>query len=304
MHRREFLGGLAATYLQSLTKCKPTADLAIDHHGLIVQTDGDGGDTAQREGWAWFGSRIREHELHNPWSVQRCITFGQAMSLLEIDQSGVFRRNPDKYNQPQDFSRDQTIPIIAAMGIWEDTARLERFWDRTKARNFLTQNGEMLRPDGVNLFQRARGVKPGVIGEIQLAGGVATRLAQATDPNDVGDDLNLLVMLLMAKLRFPTTNTGIAETSTEEVIGLYANRPLSYGSYLQSYRREFGVDLKASDVEVRKRMDDRIPHWKPDKDCPPVLGALRWYFRTESKGNPELAELYAPIIREWLKPHV
>jgi hypothetical protein len=301
MQRREFLLGLAATYLQHSIKCKSTSELAIDQHGLIVQTDGDGGDTAQREGWAWFGSWIREHELHDPWSVQRCITFELAMSMLEIDQSGTFRRNPDKYNEAKDFSRDQSIPIIAAMGFWGDAARLERFWERTKARSYLTQNGEMLRPDGVNLFLRARGIKPGIIGDVQLYGGVVSRLAQAADRNDVGDDLNLLVILLMAKLRFPATNTGVPGTSTEEVIRLYADkRPRSYGSYLQSYRREFGVDLKVSDADLRKRMDNGIAKgWKPDADCPPVLGALRWYFRAESKGNPELAELYAPIVRKW-----
>jgi hypothetical protein len=222
------------------------------------------------------------------------------MNLLEKDQSGVFRRSPDKYDDPKDFSRDQTIPIIAAMGVWGDIVRLDRFWDRTKARNYLTQNGEMLRPDGVNLFQRARGIKPGIIGDTQLLGGVASRLVQASDPNDVGDDLNLLVILLMAKLRFPATNTGVTGTTTEEVIKLYATkRPHSYGSYLQSCRRE-GIDLKVSDTEVRKRMDPGIAKgWKPDGDCPPVLGALRWYFRAESKGNPELAELYAPMVRKW-----
>jgi hypothetical protein len=136
-----------------------------------------------------------------------------------------------------------------------------------------------------------------------------SRLAQAADRNDVGDDLNLLVILLMAKFRFPATNTGVPGTSTEEVISLYATkRPHSYGSYLQSYRQELrragyqsGVDLSASDAQVRKLMDDGITKgWKPDPNCPPVLGALRWYFRAESKGNPELAELYAPIVRKWV----
>lgn len=307
MHRREFLGGLAATLSRSFTQCESTPALAIDQHGLIVQTDGDGGDTAQREGWAWFGSWIREQKLGNKWSVNRCITFQETMSLLEIGQTGTFCRNPDKYNAPQDFSRDQTIPIVAAMGLWQDKARLDRFWSRTQARNYTTQNGESLRPDGVNLFQRARGIKPGLIGDLQLLPGVQLRNAQAVNPNDVGDDLNLTVVLLMAKLISPNTDPSVRGTTTDDVIRLYATkRPLSYGSYLQSYRREFGIDLQASDIDVRKRMDEGITkkHWKPDADCPSVLGALRWYFRSESKGNPELAELYAPIAREWFNsPH-
>ena len=145
-------------------------------------------------------------------------------------------------------------------------------------------------------------MKPGSIRDIQLSGGVISRLAQAVDPNDVVDDLNLLIILLMAKLRFPAKNTGVPGASTEEIIRLYATKlPVSYGTYLGSYRREFGIDLPASDNEVTKRMDAGIAKgWKPDRDCPPLLGALRWYFRAESKGNPELAELYAPIVRAWL----
>src|ERR1039457_591777 len=156
MLRRTFLGMLGATMSRNLwidggtsvaVPCPASPELSVDKYGLIVQTNGDGGDTAQREGWAWFGSKIRERELNDPWSVCRTITFQKAMDFLEVDHSGIFRRHPDQYNQPQDFSRDQTIPIVAAMGLWGDQDRLNRFWDRTVARNYTSQNGEMLKPD-------------------------------------------------------------------------------------------------------------------------------------------------------------
>jgi hypothetical protein len=239
VRRRAFLSLLSSGLWTRRAPGQGSPQLKVDRHGLIVQTDGDGGDTAQREGWAWFGAWIREHELHNPWPIRRSITFQEAMGFLEVGQTGIFRRHPDQHSQPQDFSRDQTIPIVAAMGVWGDTARLERLWNRTAARNYHAQNGDLFLPEIVNLFERARGVQPGPIGDLQLAGSVLARNSQAANRDNVGDDLNLVVQLLMAALRFPSAGSGIPGTSTADVMKMYAKgRPLSYGSYLQSYREK------------------------------------------------------------------
>jgi len=279
---------------------QPAPKVATDKHRLIVQVNGDGGDTAQREGWAWLGSWVRE-KLNKPWEFKRTISFPQVMALLEDGQSGVLRRHPDQWNKPQDFSRDQTIPIVAALGVWNDKQRLQRLWEKTQARNFLAQNGDMLLPEHVNLFQRALGNSPSILGDGQLGLSVAARISSGgQDMDDVGDDLNLLVMLIMSKIR---SSTSISETA---VAAYGADRPVNYGCYIGSYRAKYGIDASAAKDTVRARMDQGIRSgaFKRDPDCPPVLGALRWYFRTESGGNPELAELYAPIIRAWFQPGV
>jgi hypothetical protein len=270
-------------------------ELYTDQHGLIVQRDRDGGDTAQREGWAWVGSWVRSNVLHDPWSVKRTITHAQAMAKLEVDQTGLFRRHPDQWNDTKDFSRDQTVPIIASMGLWGDRDRLERLWTRTKERNFLAQNGDLISPEYVNLFDRARDVAPGPIGDLQLGASVWTRIGLTlNNKDDVGDDLNLLILLLIGLLRHPTDATRSAAATYAK------NRPISDGCYLQSYRLHYGTDLSVSHAEMRRRMESGIAAgWKPDS--PRVLGALRWYFRAETGGNPSLAELYAPIVKRWFE---
>ena len=133
------------------------ADGLIVHHG--AEGKPDGGDTAQREGWYWLGVWIREHELHQPWDKPRQLTFSQVIALLEPGHDGVFYRHPKlpPWNNPRSkeygFSRDQMIPLVAAMGVWGMKAEVKRLWDALPEdllgkhafngnyRNFLGQDG-------------------------------------------------------------------------------------------------------------------------------------------------------------------
>src|SRR5262245_54332899 len=67
-----------------------------DANGLIVQADGDGGDTAQREGFVWFGLYIRRKKLglSDPTYIDLKLTFPDTIQLLEVNKSGLFRRHP------------------------------------------------------------------------------------------------------------------------------------------------------------------------------------------------------------------
>jgi len=82
---------------------------------------------------------------------------------------------------------------------------------------------------------------------------------------------------------------------------LYAkNRPVSYGSFLGVYRDVYGDMSGESDAEVRRRLDEGIASgWQTDASR--VYGAVRWYHRAKTGANPQLAELYAPIIRKYLE---
>ena len=116
------------------------SELFCDQDGLIVHRGlgpdhRDGGDTAQREGWYWFGVWIRQNKLNDPWNVSRRLTFPEVIRLLEPDSDGVFYRHPKlaPWNNPYDkqwgFSRDQMIPLVAAMGVWGMTTELRRLWN-------------------------------------------------------------------------------------------------------------------------------------------------------------------------------
>jgi len=65
----------------------------------------------------------------------------------------------------------------------------------------------------------------GTEGEVDLVGGVEDRIRQAQDRDNVGDDLNLIVLLLMSKLRY---KTPISQAAVSRYAG---SRPESYGSY-------------------------------------------------------------------------
>lgn len=139
-------------------------ELLCDQYGLIVQQDANGnfngGDTAQREGWYWMGVWIREHTPGlEPWKYKRKLTFDQVIELLEPNSDGIFYRHPKQapFNNPFDkewgFSRDQMIPLVAAMGLWGKKDAIKRLWDALPEdslgkhsfngnwRNFLGQDG-------------------------------------------------------------------------------------------------------------------------------------------------------------------
>ena len=106
--------------------------------GLITHDDGLG-DTAQREGWYWLGVWIREKRLNNPWPQKRKLSsFSQVLKKLEPNGDGVFVRAPglDPFGRDNNTgtTRDQLVPLVAAMGVWgqQDSSirkALQRLWD-------------------------------------------------------------------------------------------------------------------------------------------------------------------------------
>jgi hypothetical protein len=169
-------------------------------------------------------------------------------------------------------------------------------------------SGDLLGPMTVNLFRRAMGEDPmipislslrlppanigsGPLGEAELAVNVGLRLAAAgKDRGDTGDDLNLIVKMLMSKLRFPSV-------VSDNAVKIYAtNRPYSFGSYLVTYRQTYGSD--ATDIETRIA-DGIRSGWTPD--CSAPVGAVRWYHRQDTGANPQLAELYVEIINKLIQ---
>lgn len=115
-------------------------EIFCDQYGLIVHKDANGkfngGDTAQREGWYWFGVWLRANTSGlSPWDRKRRLNFDQVLDLLEPGHDGVFYRHPKQspYNNPFDkewgFSRDQMIPLVAAMGVWGKQDIITRLWN-------------------------------------------------------------------------------------------------------------------------------------------------------------------------------
>lgn len=270
----------------------------VDPYALIVQQDGDGGDTLQREGMYAFGKWMRYDQANNTVIITEPDDHGapeQNMEKLEV-APGVYVRHPDPtrwYSNPDTTSRDQMIPVVAYCAAFQDYQRLWRLFKATAMRGFFAQN--LLRigddpqapkiPDTwlghLGLFIRAGGWWTAplypllfVTDTIDLAGTILavipihyeerTGILRLSEPRDV-DDNNTIISHLMA-LRFKPTPISWLN---RQVYAL--TRPVNYGNLILG-------------------------------EANPVMGALAWYHRPSAGGNPEIAELYRPLIEEYFSP--
>lgn len=188
-----------------------------DANQLIVQADQDGGDTAGREGDYWFAKA-----LYGDVTSDQINEFDRVIKLLQVN-IGVFIRNPRQnpvippnksWNDPSDFSRDQTVPIILALGEMKKYDVLEQLlWQQLK-RGTLYQNGDIATPQDVNYFIRAYNawyMYPLLfIGDTFLLGSSVIRCIKGKDLNDVSDDINHTLALLQAQKNLPTPISYIA----------------------------------------------------------------------------------------------
>lgn len=169
------------------------------------------------------------------------------------------------------------------------TCEANKTIDLNLCRSSNVHDGDFIGPMTENLFSRAMNESLAhSLGEVQLLASTLLRNGQARDRDDVGDDLNLIVKLLMAKLR---SASGESDAAT----AAYASsRPFSYGSYLSTYRARF-----SDATDMAQRIESGIRSgWRADK--PAVNGAVHWYHRVENGGNSLLAELYDPIIDRFI----
>ncbi|MGZ9159222.1 MAG: hypothetical protein ACXW36_10205 [Nitrospira sp.] len=167
-------------------------------------------------------------------------------------------------------------------------------------------SGDIVGPSALNLTRRALGEDPmipissiyippidtiglGIAGDTELVVNSRLRVSAGENRDEV-DDLNHIVALIMAKLRFPSP---LSEGATR----LYVDhRPHSFGSYLVAYRNVYGND----DSDMGNRIANGMRGgWLPDTSA--ALGSVRWYHRRVSGANPQLAELYEPIIEQFVK---
>jgi len=271
----------------------------IDAYAVIVQKDMDGGDTLHREGMYAFGKKLRYSQLENKVylevsPVRRPASAGEIMDKFEV-APGIYVRHPDPnkwYSNPETTSRDQLIPVIAYCAAYEDYPRLWRLFKAVALRGMFAQNlirigeGETDKkiPDPMHLnlaqFIRAGGWWTApfypllfVFDSIELVGTLLSALPlhfkddhwipRWRTPSDV-DDNNIVVQHLLAAVYKPTP---ISELNRY----LYSiTRPVNYGN---------------------TKLGEKNP----------VMGALRWYHRSEYGGeaNPEIAEIYRPLIEKY-----
>lgn len=254
-----------------------------DKNGLLMtinkQGQLDGGDTAANEGFSKFGIYIRLMKLKLPINYNYYLNLAEVMPFLEPKQDGNFIRHPgpgaDFWSDPKQFSRDQQIPLIIALGAYKEYAILWRMFKAHIKRFFHYQNKDIACVEILSLYSRAFKMWPLypliIIGDIWTLFntfnrcGLIPRWKEETSEfvklnnDDVGDDKNHIMCLLQAKLWYPTPISFIASWIYKKF------RPKNRGN-----------------TELN--------------ETSPIQGAITHYFREESGNNPEISELYRPII--------
>lgn len=327
MNRREFVvrsaTGLGATMLSSLLE--PSAALAAcslkttrwlragergymkyDREGLIVQLNGDGADTAQREGMYWFARGFYRSSAEFPVKPpvpSRDATYKSVIPRFLVRNAAGkligFRRHPTQpgnNSDPAKVSRDQVLPLIAAMSVWDDWGTLKEVHD------FLAdQPGPLswLNKDWMDLYRqfvrRARNeAVDETIDKTLLDAAVEARLCCIRDANDVGDDLNLAVLLMLSEV--PRQKKDYIAAIRKKFA---EHRPMNYGIYLgEYYKRYTRLASLPADVMIDRIEKGIAAGWQPN--CSSTLGAFRWYFRSEAGANAGMARMYRPLINCYL----
>jgi hypothetical protein len=170
----------------------------------------DGGDTAGREGDYWFSQYLYSY---NSLTSDQKNEFSRVLSLLQVNP-GVFVRNPIQYNNPLDFSRDQTVPLILAMGGLLQYDLLKLLFKKQVKNYFRYQNNDLGSFQDLNYYIRAFRMwylYPLLfLGDLFILGESVIRCIQGKDPNNVGDDINQTLVLLQAQYCLATPISWLA----------------------------------------------------------------------------------------------
>lgn len=266
-----------------------------DKYGLIVQKDGDDGDSLHRMGVFLIGEIIARRDFIASKAMLDMISH-----LSSIDEHGriTWRRGATKWTDPNNVSRDQLIPVIIGLGLFEMEAGVpSQVLDKTISS---IEENKLRAPNG-DLFiahyslivrstwqrydhlQKALSWAFLLITDVPLVIGAIVKCLpfrwneqkKAFEENGLNqvDDWNDFLPLLQAMILAPTPLTWLARK-------IYSNfRGENYGNGINGmYRGE-------SDV----------------------LDALLWYNRYTSGGNPELVDPFQATImfhfrtNQWIK---
>lgn len=119
----------------------------LDNLNLIVTKSGDGGDTAQNEGFLAITQSYTDSY------------YLRAINILEPKKDGIWVRHPIQYPDTNDFTRDQTTSNLIALGLLDHKDFLNRLVKAQIKRFGLYQDKSLPGPDNIGQFIRALNFK-------------------------------------------------------------------------------------------------------------------------------------------------
>lgn len=267
----------------------------IDEHGLVVhKIDGkiDGGDSPQRTGTLWTALSCLEGE--HP--ILDGFTYGKenvekVLKAIQI-KPGVWIRHPNScdpwHSDPKEFSRDQQTPLVIALGFYrgEFQAAWQALADTEKAhreRWWKYQNRDWATVQQINYYHRAfNRNKSYWLGDNFLSMDARLQWSKSSNPDDVGDHLNLQLALIQALRRKPT-----------EVV----KKAVKF--YIKNLRPNYGCFLEEGVTDDQAKQAYTL--WASGRGSlvhPPALGIWKWYLRQPSA--PPLDMIMEPVLERYL----
>jgi hypothetical protein len=266
----------------------------FDSNGLIIQRNGDGGDTFARHMGARFVHWVLQY-MNCPVPFVFPNMVDEDIKWLGPNDKGICVRSPDPgpdewhWNNPANFSRDQMIPGILFLGTLADKSHLHRLFKACWKRSMTSQNGDVLWATG-SIWARAFKKHLWLCWLFDLAilvdvlvvltwlprhkhdydfgnGKRGSKWFWFQDDKDFVDmDMNLVLVLTQAAVIYDTPITKLARHLYSE------RRPVTWGVLTLG--------------ELNR-----------------VIGALAWYCRynpsTGNFGNPDWATACRPIVNQW-----
>lgn len=243
----------------------------LDEKGLIVQENGDGGDTLQRTGFWWEGISLSHQSFFNYNPIPKMANPVPACEILSksfIPKSWV-RYWKEPYNDPKDTSRDQLVSIIRMAGYRDYRTILQCLIDGVILNWSRYPNGDIAFLQDYGRFIRsfkAWWLWPFLwISDIFILINSFIRIYQGRDFNNVGDDVNHIGDLAQAQKILPTPISFIARK-------------------IYKWFRPCFVD-DPSGVARTKGLG--------------AAWALSWYFRSASGANTEFIALWTPLVQKF-----
>lgn len=267
-----------------------------DRYSLPVTNVGDGGDTLQRVGFKrtfiemWL--RTQKTPIYDT-SIEHPDFYFKQLETLTDPMTKVLVRHPlgggvtPPWNDPSDTSRDQLTPNICALALLQERG-VGNFKIKDFQNEFTAPNGDYMGPNMKSIIYRGVYGDSYWLGDMQLIGDVIVRNWHARKMDDTGDDLNLQCMLLVANTIAPTWATRTA-------MDIYRHRSYSFGSYLDFIRANPRARMFMTNHDWNN-LQKLIRAIKPDIECSPWSGAIRWYFREEAGGNEGFYDLCGPVL--------
>lgn len=204
-----------------------------DKFGLITQKDFDGGDSAHRTGLFYLGLYLN-YKDDGQVLVEIKKDFDKDLAKLEY-RKGHFVRHPDEskwYSNPKNFSRDQTTPLIVALGAFGEKENVRENMDQligtfgfypnslknwtNKEKVFPLDYRDFAGMSDWGAYVRALDLKWAypylLISDAQLLGSSVIRVwFSHVDQDDSSDDLNLTTHLIQSELNMPTPLSKLAK---------------------------------------------------------------------------------------------